>query len=248
MKWLQGLLKDASEESPVGEHLTAAQPLNPPATAEPLQEAAGPNREHHAAPVDELAQAAVCLATTEATAPMQVGVAAESLTWGRFEAALAELGARQEELTRLFESRIHSDEVQGRAVERLSDELRDYKTGFIQQQMLPLFKDIIFCHDFVTSELTRLRRAEPDGGDLGKTLEMTGQMLLDLLFKYDIEPYRCEGGQFDPKYQQCTRTTPTETATQDKHIAEVGLTGFRSPTGVVRREQVGVWKYKPPAS
>lgn len=167
---------------------------------------------------------------------------------------LDDIAARQQELNRLFESRIRSDEVQAKTLERLHDELRQYKANFIRQEMLPLFKDVIFCHDFVAREIERLRAApsttsaappsaEP-GGPSVKPLEILSQMLLDLLFKYDIEPYRCEGQLFDAKRQQCARTLPTEIADRDKIIAELGLSGFESPEGIIRREQVTVYKYK----
>lgn len=161
---------------------------------------------------------------------------------------LEEIAARQQELNRLFESRIRSDEVQAKTLERLHDELRQYKANFIRQEMLPLFKDVIFCHDFVVREIERQRSAPSTAGDAAaqgvKALEILSQMLLDLLFKYDIEPYRCEGDQFDAKRQQCARTVPTEAPDRDKFIAELGLSGFESPEGIIRREQVTVYKFK----
>lgn len=167
---------------------------------------------------------------------------------GELAARLADMVQLQHELKALFESRIHSDEVQGKSVERLSDELRDYKANFIRQQMLPLLKELIFCYDFATGEAQRLRNPEPTGNaDPLRSLDMLGQMLIDVLFKYDVEPYRCAGEQFDPKEQQCSRTVPTDIDTEDKKIAGTGATGFRSPTGIIRREQVTVYKFRPAA-
>jgi hypothetical protein len=73
--------------------------------------------------------------------------------------ATAELQAEQVELRKLFESRIHSDEVQARALERLHSELQTSRKQLQRAEMAPLFKDIIFCHDFRDARTgTRRRR------------------------------------------------------------------------------------------
>lgn len=156
-----------------------------------------------------------------------------------------ELSDEQRALRELFTTRLRSDEAQARAVEKLHDELSGYKANFIRQQILPLIKEVIFCHDFLVTQIERL----PPGGDEAgaRALDATRQMLVDLMFKYDVEPYRCEGEAFDPKAQQCSRTIPTDRADADKTIASRGLPGFRGPEGVVRREQVTVYKFTPGA-
>lgn len=165
------------------------------------------------------------------------------------ETMRAELAAGQEQLrddqkalNELFATRLRSDEAQGRAVERLYDELRQYKTNFVRQQLLPLLKEVIFCHDFLTGQIERLA-AGLDAADPAAAR----QMLTDLLFKYDVEPYRSEADTFDPKQQQCTRTIPTGRNELDRTIAARGLEGFRSGNELVRREQVSVYKFTPGA-
>jgi molecular chaperone GrpE (heat shock protein) len=161
----------------------------------------------------------------------------------------AELMAEQMELRKLFESRIHSDEVQARALERLHDELQSSRKQLQRTEMAPLFKDIIFCHDFVTRELER--HDESDGPqsdspvDWQSSFEVLGQMLLDVLFKYDVEPLRSESEEFDRKTQQCVRSENTTDADKDRQIATCGLIGFRSEERIMRREQVTVFRYRP---
>ncbi|MFN0052619.1 MAG: nucleotide exchange factor GrpE [Planctomycetales bacterium] len=162
-----------------------------------------------------------------------------------------QLGDDQRALSEMFTSRLRSDDVQARAVEKLHDELRGYKTAFVRQQMLPLLKEVIFCHDFVSGELARLSTDESASSSESpavRALAMTGQMLLDLLFKYDVEPFRSAAEQFDPKTQQCMRTVPCDRAELDKTIAARGLTGFCGPEAVIRREQVSVYKHTPGAN
>lgn len=147
------------------------------------------------------------------------------------------LGTGQAELTRLFESRIRSDEVQSRAVDRLYEELQDARKRVQRSEMIPLLKDIIFCCDFI-------ERQKADGGDsTGETLTLIGQMLLDILYKYDVEPFRSDDDQFDRKSQQCVETVPAESPEQDRRIASHGLCGFRLDETIVRREQVSVYRY-----
>src|SRR5262249_55190677 len=125
---------------------------------------------------------------------------------------------------------------------------RQYKSNFVRQQLLPLLKEVIFCHDFLTAQIERLAAVTEDAGaSASRALAAAQQMLADLMFKYDVEPFRADGEQFDPKWQQCTQTIPTDRSEADKTLASRGLTGFRSPEGVVRREQVTVYKFTPGA-
>ncbi len=111
-----------------------------------------------------------------------------------------ELRGEQAELRKLFESRIHSDEVQARTLERLHNELQASRKQLQRAELAPLLKDIVFCHDFVTRELER----DDESGkpfDRRDSFEVLGQMLLDVLFKYDVEPFRSESDEFDRTLQ-----------------------------------------------
>ena len=165
----------------------------------------------------------------------------------QLQSAVNTVSSQQQQLLELYQSRLRSDELQLKAQEKLFDELNSYKTNFVRQQSQPIWKEVIACHDFVTHAL---RTAEQSGGpapeSTSSTLALLSQMLLDLLFKYDVEPFRSEGGAFDPKWQQCVKTIPTEDPALDKQIAEAGLTGFKFDELPLRREQVTVYRYRPP--
>ncbi len=156
----------------------------------------------------------------------------------------AELQAEQVALRKLFESRIHSDEVQARALERLHNELQASRKQLQRSEMAPLLKDIIFCQDFVTRELERDEEST-SSADWRKSFEVLGQMLLDVLFKYDVEPFRSDSAEFDRSMQQCVRTENTTDEDQDRQIATCGLIGFRTEERILRREQVTVYRYRP---
>jgi molecular chaperone GrpE (heat shock protein) len=70
-------------------------------------------------------------------------------------------------------------------------------------------------------------------------------MVADVLSKYDVEPYRVPGPDFDRREQQCVRTVPTSVEADEKKIAAVGAVGFRLADQIVRKEQVTVYKYAP---
>src|SRR5262249_13275852 len=71
------------------------------------------------------------------------------------------------------------------------------------------------------------------------------QMLADILAKYDVEPYRSPGPEFDRREQQCVRTVPTTNEADEKKIAVVGAVGFRMADHIIRKEQVTVYKSAP---
>jgi molecular chaperone GrpE (heat shock protein) len=157
--------------------------------------------------------------------------------------SLDKLRQEQAELRKLFESRIHSDQVQSRALERLHEELKGSREQLKRAELAPVLKDIIFCHDFVAKELQH----DAAGGepDWRKSFDLLGQMLLDVLFKYDVEPFSGESDEFDRSCQQCVKTEATKESEQDRRIASVGLSGFRNEDRIIRREQVTVFRYRP---
>jgi molecular chaperone GrpE (heat shock protein) len=159
-----------------------------------------------------------------------------------------DIGNRLEDLYQLFEARLQSDDVQAKALERLHDQLQDYKSNFIRQALLPVLKDLIFCIDFVTDEIERMREKTDCQSALlaaAKSFEHVKHMLTDALFKYDVEPYRCEDEFFDRKTQQCLRIVPTNFEADDKKIAVRGVIGYREQETILRKEQVTVYKYVP---
>jgi molecular chaperone GrpE (heat shock protein) len=161
--------------------------------------------------------------------------------------AVQDLAAKQESLRELFESRIRSDEVQSKALERLSDQVREYKVNFIRQEMLPLLRDLIYCYDFAADEVERAQRAVPPAAGQGtaQAFDHLRQMIADVLAKYDVVPYRSEGPEFDRREQQCVRTVPTAVELDEKKIAVVGAIGFKQADFIIRKEQVTVFKYTP---
>ena len=165
-----------------------------------------------------------------------------------FRPNLDDVGRRVEDLYRLFETRLQSDEAQARALQLLHDQLQDYKGNFIRQAISPVLKDLMFCLDFVTDEIERLGK----NGDVQsaltanvKSFEYIKNMLTDVLFKYDVEPYRSEDEFFDRKSQQCLRTIATSVEADDKKIAIRGVIGYREGEIILRKEQVTVYRYQP---
>jgi molecular chaperone GrpE (heat shock protein) len=159
-----------------------------------------------------------------------------------------DIGNRLEDLYQLFETRLQSDDAQAKALQLLHDQLQDYKNNFIRQALWPVLKDLIFCLDFVTAEIERM--TENTNGEsvlpaAAKSFEHVKHMLTDVLFKYDVEPYRNEDDFFDRKTQQCLRTIATDVEADDKKIAVRGVIGYREGETILRKEQITVYKYQP---
>lgn len=254
MKWLQGLglLKEpvvATSEPivPASTEPTVAGPVAPPAEVSDLAAALAPEAPPSVVPPSE---------TPADTPPPPVSETLATPDLTPLLTGLSEISAQQLELRQIFENRLRSDEIQGKALERLHDELQQYKTNFVRQSLTPLLKEVIFCHDFVLQQTDRLNQpgSENRADTAQKSLDAVRQMLVDLLFKFDVEPYRNEAGTgspFEPRTQQCLKTLPTDQPDLDKRIAQQGACGFRAGETILRREQVMVYKYsgepRPPA-
>jgi molecular chaperone GrpE (heat shock protein) len=157
-----------------------------------------------------------------------------------FTQAVGSLASRQDELNRLFEDRLRSDQVQADVLQHLHDEMRAYRDNFIRKAQQGVLKEVMHCYDFVSGE----RDTGAEGG-IG-SLDHLKDMLIDLLFKYDIEPFRSESDEFDRDSQQCLRTVPTPEPEKDRKVAARGLVGFRDRDGILRKEQVTVFKFNQP--
>lgn len=192
---------------------------------------------------DTMRQASIQLSAAAVVGSAQQSEEVSSEALDELRGEQTEIRSEQSELRKLFESRIHSDQVQSRALERLHEELKGSRELLKRSEMAPILKDIIFCHDFVAKELQH----DEDGGepDWRKSFEMLGQMLLDVLFKYDVEPFSGDSDEFDRTCQQCVKTESTDEPEQDRRIASVGLSGFRNEDRIIRREQVTVFRYRP---
>ena len=153
----------------------------------------------------------------------------------------------RDRLRELFESKIRSDETQAKALEKLHDQLGEYKANFVRQEMMPLLRDLIYCHDVAEDEAGRARKdaAPPTAEGMARAFDHLRQMVADVLSKYDVEPFRAAGPEFDRREQQCVRTVPTGESADDKKVAAVGVLGFRLGEQIIRKEQVTVYKYTP---
>jgi molecular chaperone GrpE (heat shock protein) len=266
MSWWTG--KKSTDTPPAGP--VPGEPAPPPEVVPtmPTTDATSPPAESASPPaidaivIEPLPPAAppspVAVAPTPATtAPVATFPDSSAVTASSTVAALLDsqqsLAVEQTRLRELFEARLRSDEVQNRALDRLLDELRDYKTNFVRQQQQPLLREIIDCHDFATRESQRLSAptdtapaSSPAAADSAgaASLGILAQMLVDLLSRYDIEPFRHDGPLFDGKWQQCVKTIPCESPDRDKQVAELGASGFRQGDLIIRREQVVVYKYR----
>lgn len=260
MKWLQGLLKEAGEPamvSPPSVDCAEGAVAAPVDTSEPV--AAEARGETDAAIAAMHSEGAPLPGATGNLSAEPGGSAEGQLTaagYASLAGQLAHLATEQAALRELFDARLRSDEVQGKMLERLHDELQQYKGNFVRQSLIPLLKEAIFCHDFVVQQADKVRSLPPESGGASpastqqatQALEAVRQMLVDLLFKFDVEPYRGEGELFDPRRQQCLRTIPTDQPELDRRVAALGAIGFQQGEAILRREHVSVYKYLLPAT
>lgn len=103
--------------------------------------------------------------------------------------------------------------------------------------MKPLIRQLILLYD-------RLSKSSPE--ETGRSMQVAGEELLDLLGTYGVEPYQSPDNRFDPKLQRCVRQQVTPSRRGDGMIAERVRDGFRQGERILRYEEVTVWRYEPP--
>lgn len=151
-----------------------------------------------------------------------------------------------EEIARLREvvdARLADDPVRQAAFNRLHEELRTYKEGFLESVEKPLLIDLIQLYD-----LTQwfARRLETDGitpEQLADGFQVVIDELLDVLYRRDVVPME-PVTSFDPSRHRAIKAQPAADASADNQIAEVLKRGFMRRDRALRPEEVVVYKWK----
>jgi len=147
-----------------------------------------------------------------------------------------EVANRLDALQAAFEREARAEASREKIVDRLHDELQEYKQDLWLKVMKPVFLDLIQLHD--------------DMGKMADSLEdeRAASLLVDfqagvedILYRQGVEPFRVEEERFDPRRQRAVSSVPCDDADQAKTIAARNRPGFAIEDRVIRPELVSVY-------
>lgn len=147
-----------------------------------------------------------------------------------------------DELRKTFGEKLAHDRFKEEQVNRLHDELQEYKRDLLARTQLPLLQGVMRLHD----DLGRLVDS------LVEDKELTAARCLEILheFRDDIEilldghgvlPFEVVDETFDPDRQTALLRIPTSDRERVGTVAERLRPGFQQASSVLRKERVGVY-------
>ena len=160
---------------------------------------------------------------------------------------LSALEASETRLLESFDTKLAYDQFKEQQIERLHEELQEYKRGLSNTLLMPLVKQIIRYIDQIPRHVQALRKKPEDqlGPDrLFKELEGVRDDLEIILENVGVTVFQNPEGRFDPKCQQARLTQPTENSENHGFIIARLLPGYEMNGKLVEKERVKVCVYR----
>ncbi len=178
---------------------------------------------------------------TPQSAPV-VSVSSESLEMG--------LEKIEKEVARIrgeFEDKLKYDAHKNAIIDKLHEDLQEYKEDFLKKYVQSIIMDIIQIIDNIRKLVDHYQQQDPSDLDPRKILDILKGIpsdLEDLFLRQGVKPFTCEGNGFDPSRQRVLKTLTTGDKAKDKTVAESLRPGYEYEGQVIRPEMVAAYVYK----
>ncbi len=156
----------------------------------------------------------------------------------------------ENEMARLrseFESKLKYDAHKNAIIDKLHQDLQEYKSDFLKKYIQTIIMDIIQIIDNLRKLAGHYEEQGMVDVDPGKLLDILKGIpsdLEDLFFRQGVKPYTCGGNEFDPSRQRILKTLTTDDKEKDKTVAESLRPGYEWEGQVIRPEMVAAYVYK----
>ncbi|MDM8515754.1 nucleotide exchange factor GrpE [Desulfobacterales bacterium HSG16] len=151
-------------------------------------------------------------------------------------------------LNREFQDKLKHDTHKNRIIDKLHDDLQNYKDDFLKKYLRAIIMDTIQVIDNIrklVSHYNTKSNKKIDPAKLLNLLESVPSDLEDLFYKHGVKPFTCEGAVFDPARQRVLKTLPVNDKSKDRTVAESLRPGYEWDGDVIRPEIIAAHIYKP---
>jgi molecular chaperone GrpE (heat shock protein) len=206
-------------------------------------------------PLDELPAATAMVlevdgvpATRHAPVGQRAGAAAEvHEQLARLEQLVE---AHADRLLQTFQEKLAYDASKQIQIDRLHEELQQYRMGLVARNMRPLVLGIIRLHDDMGRLLNAMREKPAEELTPKKFFSLLEGLQEDveiLLGQNGIAVYRDPPGPFNPRRQKVLTKVRTEKELLSGMVAQSLRPGFEQGEEIVEKERVAVHEFVPPA-
>ena len=138
-------------------------------------------------------------------------------------------------LTEAFNKRFLEDKAKDHAFNKLYESMQDYKEDFLSNAKKPVFLDLIRLYDDIQKMI---------GKEKKKNLELICDVIIEILYRNDIEVITEAPEIFDRTFQKAVKRIDVAEKSQDRKVAEILKVGFTKGTQIIRPQEVSVYIYK----
>lgn len=159
-----------------------------------------------------------------------------------FEALQAQIAQLQDEFTGKLKYDEHKDEI----IDKLHQELQEYKQDIVKKHILSIVLDVVKVADDIRKWITYFRSLDVSQRDpvkLFRYLEAIPSDLEDIFYWQGVKPFTNQEGTFDPARQRAMKKIDTDDVSKDKTIAKSLRPGYEWEDKVIRQEMVAVYVY-----
>jgi molecular chaperone GrpE len=164
--------------------------------------------------------------------------------------ALEQLKKKSDDLRAHFDEKLRYDAGREAVIDRLHEELQEYKADLVLKINKPLALEMIQIYDALSELIASRSTAGGEAAVEAKLMRALGNLQTDIedaLYRHGYEPFTTDQPLFDPRRQRVRKAVPADDPTRDKTIAERVRRGFRyEGKNVVRPEIVNVYVFQTP--
>lgn len=148
------------------------------------------------------------------------------------------------EIKEVIQGRLEYDAVKEKAIDKIDDELKFYRDGFVFQSQKSIFIDLMLLYDSLERILNSVTNEEVFSQEkLAEHLETFKEELLEILYRRDITPFDEHPEVLDYKLHKTVKTLPTDEENENNKVDRIIKIGFRWNDKILRPEEVIIKKY-----
>lgn len=161
---------------------------------------------------------------------------------GRLQKLEEMLGA----IARDFDTKLKYDQHKEAIIDKLHQELQEYKQDLLKKLVLSFVLDTIKLADDIRKWIAHFKSLDAEKRDpmkLFRYLEAIPSDLEDIFYWQGVKPFSTSEGDFDPVRQRALKKIPTAETERNKTIAYTIRPGYEWEGKVIRQEMVAVYMY-----
>lgn len=161
----------------------------------------------------------------------------------QFKAIQAQLFQLQNEFSGKIKYDAHKDQI----IDKLHQELQEYKQDIVKKHILSVVLDVVKVADDIRKWIAYFRSLDVSQRDpvkLFRYLEAIPSDLEDIFYWQGVKPYVSSEGVFNPATQRAIKKIATDDSTKDKTVAKSIRPGYEWEGKIIRQEMVAVYVYE----